>query len=278
MPRCGCSGSCSCVVVGGAGMAVTGSGSAVDPTIIAADCTGTVACVGSRLGAGLAYDAAGGVLAAKRSADADNTVVFGSDGGLKVPAVAAGGVLTANSGTVTFSGTGLAGSPIVATVPAAVLAGFPRGRIGLDTFTFTVNTNNIGYYKMTDRFTFPGGRRIRIGAHATFYAAAATLFQAHFYVDTGAGIANTCWWCRPAPAGSLSDGVHEELVMDPLAGVRQVWMAARTMTAGVNVQVSGQVWAIDEGAVGFFGPAGSGQAPNPNLLVLQDSLPSGAPR
>lgn len=257
MARCGCqgSGSGSSSIVGGAGINVTGSGSAVDPTIVAADCPETIGCVAAHLGQGLAYDSSGVVIAAKRSGDADNALVFGGDGGLKVPASSAGGVVVASSGTVTFTGTGKTGSPLIASVVPALYEKFPRGRVGGDTFQFTVSTTSLSYFVLTDKFSFPAGRRVRFGANIEFWASGNTALSAHCYVDTAVTVANTNWWYRNAPPGSLSDGVHEEIVTDlPVAGQRLVVMVARTMTAGVPIQVRGQIWAVDEGAIGFLGP------------------------
>ncbi|MFG2225396.1 hypothetical protein [Streptomyces sp. NPDC048644] len=88
MARCGCSGSCSCVVRGAAPITVTGNGSVQQPYLISlgqdgqTGCEAITACVAQNLGPGLTYDKGTGKIQAKLSRDAGQTLRFGSDGGL----------------------------------------------------------------------------------------------------------------------------------------------------------------------------------------------------
>ncbi|MEU1815124.1 hypothetical protein ABZ543_07995 [Streptomyces roseifaciens] len=84
MARCGCGSSlCNCTVTAGEGVTVTGSGTIANPYIVS---TGTVPCSVVRpcisAGNGASYDSATGVITARLSGDANNPVVFGTDGGL----------------------------------------------------------------------------------------------------------------------------------------------------------------------------------------------------
>lgn len=90
MARCGCSGSCSCVIEGVSPISVTGNGSVQQPYTVSisvdgkAGCAGIVACVGKALGPGLTYDAGSGRIQVKLSTDDGQTARFGSDMGLLV--------------------------------------------------------------------------------------------------------------------------------------------------------------------------------------------------
>lgn len=89
MARCGCTGSCSCVVQGSSPIVVTGNGSVQQPYIISlaldgqTGCAAITACIAQNLGPGLTYDEATGDILVDLSDDAGNTLTFGTDGGLK---------------------------------------------------------------------------------------------------------------------------------------------------------------------------------------------------
>jgi len=89
MARCGCGGTCSCVVQGVSPVTVTGNGSVQQPYVISLSqggqtgCAAITACVGANLGPGLRFDAATGRIQARLSTDAGNTLTFGADQGLK---------------------------------------------------------------------------------------------------------------------------------------------------------------------------------------------------
>lgn len=90
MARCGCSGSCSCVIEGVSPIVVSGNGSVQQPYTVSirvdgkTGCAGIVACVATALGPGLTYDAGSGKLQVKLSTDSGQTARFGSDMGLLV--------------------------------------------------------------------------------------------------------------------------------------------------------------------------------------------------
>lgn len=89
MARCGCTGSCSCVIQGAAPIVVTGNGSVQQPYVISlafggqTGCAAITACIAQNLGPGLTYDAGTGDILLDLSNDAGNTLTFGTDGGLK---------------------------------------------------------------------------------------------------------------------------------------------------------------------------------------------------
>jgi len=95
--RCGCSGTCGCVVAGGAGITVTGNGSIANPIVVSftggagAACEAVMDCVGANIGNGLVYDSVNKRLAALVSGDAGNTTTIGSDGGLYSNGTGGGG-------------------------------------------------------------------------------------------------------------------------------------------------------------------------------------------
>ena len=89
MARCGCQGSCSCVVQGASPITVTGNGSVQQPYIISLSldgqtgCAAITACIASNLGPGLVYDQGTGDIMLRLSTDDGNTLTFGTDEGLK---------------------------------------------------------------------------------------------------------------------------------------------------------------------------------------------------
>jgi hypothetical protein len=89
MARCGCQGSCSCVVQGVAPISVTGNGSVQQPYIITlamngqTGCAAITACVAANLGPGLVYDPGTGDIQLRLSTDDGNTLTFGTDEGVK---------------------------------------------------------------------------------------------------------------------------------------------------------------------------------------------------
>ncbi|WP_413808101.1 hypothetical protein [Streptomyces sp. OE57] len=115
MAQFGCGGSrCTCQVVAGPGVTVTGNGSNGAPYVISTG--GTVTCDQVRpcisAGPGASYNPATGVIEARPSTDAGNTLEIGTDGGLLVPGPAP---LETGCG---LTGDGTAGAPLTAAVAA----------------------------------------------------------------------------------------------------------------------------------------------------------------
>jgi hypothetical protein len=100
----------------------------------AVDCDDVRPCLSA--GDGIAYDPATGVITARPSADAGNTLAFGTDGGLMVPP-AAGGTPTAVEGSdtptvdVTVTGTGTGGDPYDVSAAVRLDASPPGGGTNL---------------------------------------------------------------------------------------------------------------------------------------------------
>ncbi|GGZ23181.1 hypothetical protein GCM10010387_15360 [Streptomyces inusitatus] len=84
MARCGCGGgACNCSIDAGSGVTVSGSGTPANPFVISAtalDCAVVRPCISA--GQGATYNSGTGVVAARPSTDAGNTIQFGGDGGL----------------------------------------------------------------------------------------------------------------------------------------------------------------------------------------------------
>ncbi|MET7720689.1 hypothetical protein [Streptomyces mirabilis] len=104
------------------------------PDGIYVECADVRQCISA--GDGAAYDPTTGVVSARTSTDAGNTVVFGSDGGLfsaggggGAPTVVQAGDTTTADNTVT--GTGAAGDPYVVTTDVIVDPAPPAGGINL---------------------------------------------------------------------------------------------------------------------------------------------------
>lgn len=121
MARCGCAGSCSCVIQGASPVAVTGNGSPQQPYIISlgfdgeTGCAAITACVAENLGPGLVYDDASGEIQVALSSDAGNTLTFGTDGKLKnldgiapTPAICVQGIADLPAAPSTLGAFGLA--------------------------------------------------------------------------------------------------------------------------------------------------------------------------
>lgn len=88
MARCGCTGSCSCVVQGVAPITVTGNGSIQQPYVITlafggqTGCAAITACISQNLGPGLVYDEGTGDIQVRLSTDDGQVLRFGTDEGL----------------------------------------------------------------------------------------------------------------------------------------------------------------------------------------------------
>jgi hypothetical protein len=102
---CGSGAVCACVLRGGVGVVVTGTGTVLDPWVVAAplDCDSIMDCVGGRVGSGLAYNTSTRVLSAKVGATSGNLLTIGTDQGLYVPPPTAGTGLLYTAGTKTYS-------------------------------------------------------------------------------------------------------------------------------------------------------------------------------
>lgn len=109
---------CTCTVTAGPGVTVTGDGGTTSPYVISADGGGTVSCDDVRpclsAGDGVDYDPVTGVISARPSADAGNTLAFGADGGLLVPPPTAPPLAT----DCGLTGDGSAGDPLAVAAQA----------------------------------------------------------------------------------------------------------------------------------------------------------------
>ncbi|MFI9591236.1 hypothetical protein [Nonomuraea sp. NPDC052265] len=111
------------MITPGAGVNVTGNGSASNPYVVSAtgttDCEVIQDCVGQALGNGLAYDDANNRINAKISADAGNAMVIGGDGGLYAAGGGGGGGLTTvavqDTPCIDLGGLGTVPQPLTAT-------------------------------------------------------------------------------------------------------------------------------------------------------------------
>lgn len=137
MAQFGCGGSrCTCQVTAGPGVTVTGNGSTGAPYVIEAT-AGAVTCDQVRpcisAGDGASYDPDTGVVAARPSTDAGNTLGFGTDGGLLVPPAGAPAVEAGDTDTVdtTVTGTGAPGDPFVVSADVKLDPSPPQGGTNL---------------------------------------------------------------------------------------------------------------------------------------------------
>lgn len=109
MARCGCGGACSCALVAGDNITVTGSGASANPWVVNAvvNCSSVRSCLSANNSA--TYNPATGVIGVCISTDANNNLSRGTDGCLYV--APGNNAVTAGCG---LTGTGLAGSPLTA--------------------------------------------------------------------------------------------------------------------------------------------------------------------
>lgn len=110
MARCGCGGSCSCALISGDGVTVTGSGTPANPWVpnaAIANCADVRACITANQGA--AFDQATGVVSVCVSTNANNGLTRDGSGCLFVGAGAA--TVTTGCG---ITGTGAPASPVTA--------------------------------------------------------------------------------------------------------------------------------------------------------------------
>ncbi|KAA9379598.1 hypothetical protein F5972_08045 [Microbispora cellulosiformans] len=137
MSRCDCGTRCTCVITAGDGIAVDGNGSTSAPYVISTSGDGTVSCDEVRpcisSGPGLDYDPATGVMGARPSTDAGNTLAIGSDGGLLVPPGAATALQVNDTPSVDLSlaGDGSAGAPYQVSAAVRLDATPPGGGTNL---------------------------------------------------------------------------------------------------------------------------------------------------
>ncbi|MEZ0073633.1 hypothetical protein [Planotetraspora sp. GP83] len=133
MSRCDCGTRCTCVITAGDGIAVDGNGSTAAPYVISATGDGTVSCDQVRpcisAGDGLAYDVATGVMEARPSTDAGNTLEIGTDGGLMVPPGGSTALQVTDTPSIdlTLSGSGTTGDPYNVTAVVKLDATPPGG-------------------------------------------------------------------------------------------------------------------------------------------------------
>lgn len=95
---CGCAGECGCTVVGIDGIRTSGSGTVRDPILVGLNnplggngCEAVLDCVGGALANGLSYNDTLGQISTRLSGDADNNIIYGSDGGLYATGEGGGG-------------------------------------------------------------------------------------------------------------------------------------------------------------------------------------------
>ena len=107
MARCSCGSECGCNLVAGTNTTVTGSGTPANPWTVSAltNCDQVRDCLSD--GNGISYNDTTGVISACLSTDANNNIVFGTDGCLFVPTGAA--TVTPGCG---LTGNGAAATPI----------------------------------------------------------------------------------------------------------------------------------------------------------------------
>jgi len=115
MARCGCSGTCACVLTTDNSLSLSGNGSGQSPWLlrVVPNCDATMECLNGRTDEPL--DVTNGRLGVKVSEDDDQVLTTGSDGGLYVPGCAAGAVAIGDTSTVDLSGAGQVGNPLTAT-------------------------------------------------------------------------------------------------------------------------------------------------------------------
>lgn len=113
---CGCAGECGCTVVGIDGIRTSGAGTVRDPILVGLNnplggngCEAVLDCVGGAFANGLSYNDTLGLMSTRLSADADNNIIYGTDGGLYSTGGGEGG--------------GDGGGVTVASLPATKLVG-----------------------------------------------------------------------------------------------------------------------------------------------------------
>lgn len=123
MPRCGCSGTCSCILQVDETLTLTGNGSVNTPWNLGVsdNCDAAVNCLLGRIDLPLEVNA-DALLDVKVSGDPDQVLTTGSDGGLFVPGCVAGAVAIADSPSIDLSGTGQVGTPLKADWLGATVA------------------------------------------------------------------------------------------------------------------------------------------------------------
>lgn len=176
--RCGCSGTCGCVVAGGAGITVTGNGSIANPIVVSftggagAACEAVMDCVGANIGNGMVYDPVNHRLSVLVSGDAGNTTVIGSDGGIY------------SSG----SGGGSSGGVTVAQLAASNLIGGQQG------MAFLYPENGVGGFEMARNLNIPlTSVDVRVLRDGTLVASAPTDIST---LTDGTGLVSTQWAAR----------------------------------------------------------------------------------
>lgn len=119
MARCGCTSTCSCLVVAGDNVTVTGVGSQANPYVISADVQGlttvedTPSIDMTLTGTGATGDPYVISSAVKLSADENNCAVFGTDGALFVPCPDGTETLVEGGNNIIVTGDGSEGNPYV---------------------------------------------------------------------------------------------------------------------------------------------------------------------
>lgn len=112
--RCGCSGTCACVLTTDSSLTLSGNGSAASPWLlkVVPNCTTTMNCVAANVTTPVTVTA--GKIGVKVSTDTNQALKLGTDGGLYVASASAGGVTIADTPTIDLAGTGQVGNPLTA--------------------------------------------------------------------------------------------------------------------------------------------------------------------
>lgn len=117
--RCGCAGTCGCLLQAGAGITVTGAGTSINPWVVSLNpatlCPQVMDCVGAGAGDGLTYDPVTHTLTVRYSGDLGNTTGPGSDGGIFTPPAGTPGsmaILAIDTNEILHTGDGAQASPL----------------------------------------------------------------------------------------------------------------------------------------------------------------------